>query len=51
VASAVPYIGILPGIAAFIIFIILITQICNAVNALPEMTITESVPAAGIGTM
>jgi hypothetical protein len=48
VASAVPYIGILPGIAAFIILIILVVQICNAVNVLPDNIPAEPVPAAGV---
>lgn len=51
VASAVPYIGILPGIAAFIILIILVLQICNAVNALPDNISVEPVPVAGAGVM
>jgi MFS family permease len=50
-ASAVPYIGMLPGIAATIILMILIVQICNAVNALPDMTPTESVPPTEAGAM
>jgi hypothetical protein len=48
VASAVPYIGILPGIAAFIILMILIVQICNAVNALPDNISVEPIQAAGV---
>jgi hypothetical protein len=51
VASAVPYIGILPGIAAFIILMILVVQICNAVNALPDVITAEAIPAPGMGTM
>lgn len=45
VASAVPYIGIIPGLAAFVIFIILLVQICNAVNALPEVAPAEQTPS------
>ena len=48
VASAVPYIGILPGIGAFIILIILIAQVCNAVNALPDNISTEPIPVTGV---
>ncbi len=48
VASAVPYIGILPGIAAFIILMILVVQICNAVNVLPDIISAEPAPIAGM---
>jgi len=51
VASAVPYIGILPGLGAFIILMILVVQICNAVNALPDMTLTVPIPPTEAGAM
>ncbi len=43
-ASVVPYIGMLAGIASFIISIILIVKICDAVNALQTAMPTESTP-------
>ena len=45
VVSAVPYLGILPGMAAFVIFMILVVMICNAVNALPDVASAGPVPA------
>ncbi|MBN2181195.1 MAG: hypothetical protein JW715_04715 [Sedimentisphaerales bacterium] len=51
VASAVPYIGILPGIGAFVIYIILVVQICKAVNALPELAPSEQPPVFSAGQM
>jgi hypothetical protein len=45
VASVVPYLGLLPGMAAFVILIILLVMICNAVNALPNVTADEPAPA------
>jgi len=45
-ASAVPYLGILPGMAAFVILMILVVMICNAVNVLPDVA---SAGQAGAG--
>jgi len=46
-SGMVPYIGMLVGIASFIIFIILVVKICDAVNALP--TAAEAVSTNEVG--
>jgi len=48
VSSIVPYLGILTCLAALIIFMILIVQICNAINVLQYVTSAEPAPTAGV---
>jgi len=49
VTSAIPYLGMLAGIASFIIFIIMVVKICDAVNALQTAIPVEPVSTPEVG--